>query len=180
MSLIDRALNHKTPITRALIAVAAIAAVTAAMTYQERRFYAPFQVPLSPSTGYFQTREFQIPDTQDYRIMIGVGTRRLDGSTCLALTSAPVTAERCRAAAPPLGAVKWKLRQSGRLVDTGSAPAGAWDWARNANEEGTTWRKIGAFNAKSGSHYILELDLEAGSVSIDPYHPSLMIGQPYK
>jgi hypothetical protein len=140
-----------------------------------------------PSVGLVRTGEFEIRAPRRYDVSIGVKPVQTDEATCRAAIPSmfgrklEIPGSRpCTALAPPMGAVDWILKQSGKVVASGSAPGYAWEWPNSYPQSPVYWRRLDRIPLYPGSHYVLELNIHPPPVPIKQYSASLQVLSPVK
>jgi hypothetical protein len=148
----------------------------------------PIEVSI-PAVGRVQTAEFQIRKPWHYDLYVGVESVPTDETTCRAAIplgvggqKVDVPADRpCKGLAPPMGAIDWLLKKSGRVTAAGSYRDSPWEWPNDYPKQPVYWRRIGYILMRDpGPHYVLELNIQPSPVPAKAVRAHLLLLAPAK
>jgi hypothetical protein len=143
----------------------------------------PIEVSI-PSVGHVQTGEFEIRKPWRYDLYVGVEPVPTDEATCRAVIPMGVGGRKvelpadrpCKALAPPMGAIDWLLKKSGRVSASGSDPGRPWQWPNDYPKQPIYWRLVGLVLMRDpGPHYVLELNIQPSSVPAKAVRAHLLL-----
>lgn len=148
-----------------------------------RTDFAPaLDVRISPTVGVMRSPPFEIDQSCDFWIGIGIEGMPVDETTCLATVDegARRLLPSCRAITPAIGAFTWKVTHQGQVVAEGSE-SGLPSVPYQPNNlgkitpENIQWQFFHGFFARARKDDVAELNLQPSPISLDPYHPRLAI-----
>lgn len=130
------------------------------------RIWVPLDIPVSLSRGHIRSEEFKINVESWY--WVGVEVERgfdFNGAPCLLGYSGYICT-----GTPSVLKATWSVSSGGKVVAQGTS--NVMDWMMFEDSKFLD-RGIGAFNAKKGQHYVLDVDILEDGSRLNAGHPHL-------